>query len=674
MILLKNKIKVSVFLCMIVSFLGYSQQEKTIKRYYVKFVSEDAAPKFVKENGQIRYVGDDKEEEAFFVNYDIHNFEQAYPNSKRSNLRNSFFLETTSKDIAANLLKKFPEKYSAIDDITDFKIELLSTPYYPDDFVTSSVRIPTQMDVYDRSELEFINAPKAWGITESLNTSILIGISDAKIDDKDDEFDNGKVTFINYTFGNTVVDCEDIESVHGTGVAAIAAAEGDNNYGSTGVCYDCDLLATDYGYSNLLDLAINGAKVINMSWGYKSQLPPDLYTPLNNFTLDGQEIVNEIVYDYGVVLVAAAGNRNSFNSNGANLRYEYPASYDNVISVTGVNHWFDVNDYPADEDIYTPPNGQIYVSNIEDSVANLVDISQTEPRGVYSQYWAPNTTYMQTLNEEVDICSPGYQIMRYATQLYNCPTNSKYGSSTSQATPYVTGTIGLMLMVNECLTPNEVENVLKLTTKDIEVNPLNKDFIGYIGAGKLETGNAVEFVDEMQKYDGLAVIKNHTFYRYDFNLDKFNNDLLIENVQFTENTTVDFKANNSIELREGTTLEPGVNGYVILNTDATINDICVPTNTLNSTSSENTKGTLSEIESKLILYPNPTRDIVQLQLVGQDDKIASVQIYNIHGHLISEITSLKNNSLNISNFKKGIYLIKVQTINKSLFTEKVIKM
>ena len=57
----------------------------------------------------------------------------------------------------------------------------------------------------------------------------------------------------------------------------------------------------------------------------------------------------------------------------------------------------------------------------------------------------------------------------------------------------------------------------------------------------------------------------------------------------------------------------------------------------------------SEFASELILYPNPTRDIVQLQLVSQSDKIASVEIYNIHGHLISEVTALEINSLKESN-------------------------
>ena len=63
MILLKDKIKISVFIFMIMSLLGYAQQKNTVKRYYVKLTSEDVAPKFAKEGEKFTYIGDDKEEE-----------------------------------------------------------------------------------------------------------------------------------------------------------------------------------------------------------------------------------------------------------------------------------------------------------------------------------------------------------------------------------------------------------------------------------------------------------------------------------------------------------------------------------------------------------------------------------------------------------------------------------
>jgi hypothetical protein len=55
-----------------------------------------------------------------------------------------------------------------------------------------------------------------------------------------------------------------------------------------------------------------------------------------------------------------------------------------------------------------------------------------------------------------------------------------------------------MLSVNGCLYPNEVDNILKLTSKDVEQLSFNQIFQGQIGAGVLDAGDAVTFVNEMK--------------------------------------------------------------------------------------------------------------------------------------------------------------------------------
>jgi hypothetical protein len=142
------------------------------------------------------YIGNDEQERVFFSKYTIVDFIQVYPNSKRATLRNAFILSTTSDEIAADLLKTFPEKYIAIENIIEEKEVLNTTPYYPPDFATSAVRIPFNVNIYDRSELLYIDAPKAWGITELLTNSVTIGISDAKVDDLSPDL-AGKISFIN---------------------------------------------------------------------------------------------------------------------------------------------------------------------------------------------------------------------------------------------------------------------------------------------------------------------------------------------------------------------------------------------------------------------------------------------------------------------------------------------
>ncbi|PTX62195.1 putative secreted protein (Por secretion system target) [Kordia periserrulae] len=683
--------KIILYLFFVVYMLSgsYIHAQKT---YYVKTINEAAAPEFEKQGNYMEYIGTDTDEEDLFSKYTIDEFYQAYPTSNRTTLRNAFIMVTTSTEIVDDMLTTFPGIYTSIEDITDKLPELSYTPHYPGDYVVNATRTQNDTLVFDRKDLEYIDAPKAWGITDSINKVITIGISDAKVDDQSPEL-SGKVSYINPYGATFPVDCNIGSRTHGTGVSVIAAAKGDNNFITTGVCYDCDLIATNWSwpntYPNLLLLAQNGAKVINMSWGLSTNVPPSQYSASSPYCSDQQECINEIVEDYGVVLVAAAGNFTSFDSNGLDLRYSYPASYDNVISVSGVNHWYTINNYPnANDDLIFFPPDDYYLRFIEDSVAELVSVDYTDtinysdptnPRGVYSQYWEPDETYMHTLNEMVDICAPGYSIPRHKNFEYGCDLDDdlgKYASGTSLATPIVTGTIALMFKLNECLLPNEVESILKLTTKDIEVLPVNTFAEGYIGAGKLETGNAVEFVHEMQKSDGNAVIKDHVFYRYEFDLEKFNNDVSIENVTFKDDVVVNFVANNSISLKEGTHLVPNSNGSITLKADNTINDVCVPSS--RQVSQNNTQVFEKEDttqKDKLTVYPNPTKGIITLSFNSKTDNIHTAQLFTIQGNLVMQYENYnyqKTPVLDISELTSGIYLLKVSTSKNSLFTHKIV--
>ncbi|MCP4520385.1 MAG: S8 family serine peptidase [Cytophagales bacterium] len=118
---------------------------------------------------------------------------------------------------------------------------------------------------------------------------------------------------------------------HGTNVAGVAVAIGDNGKGITGTAYNCKFLpikaapdnnptAITHGYHGLLYAAEQGCQVINLSFG--SILTEDYFVIQN-------EIVNYAVFDLNSVVVAAAGNR-------GRQEYVYPASFENVLSVTSL--------------------------------------------------------------------------------------------------------------------------------------------------------------------------------------------------------------------------------------------------------------------------------------------------------------------------------------------------
>ena len=76
-------------------------------------------------------------------------------------------------------------------------------------------------------------------------------------------------------------------------------------------------------------------------------------------------------------------------------------------------------------------------------------------------------------------------------------------------------------------------------------------------------------------------------------------------------------------------------------------------------------------ESKTIFYPNPTNGLVHLKLKSGDLK--SLTVLDITGKILLEKTVLgSENTIDLSNFLSGIYLIKL-TADDTLFTGRIIK-
>ena len=187
-------------------------------------------------------------------------------------------------------------------------------------------------------------------------------------------------------------------------------------------------------YNNMMTASLNGAKVINCS--FKSAGCSYLQYE--------QDIINMVVAN-GSVIVAAAGNGNTFGSCGPEgMGYYYPASYDNVISVAGT---------------------------YQDS------------------YFYNNTHY--TFNDKVDLTAPAFNVM--STSLNNSYSSP---SGTSFAAPLTSGTIGLMLAVKNCLTPYEIEYILKKTAdnsvNNTQLHPENAPFVNISGAGRIDAYAALQ--------------------------------------------------------------------------------------------------------------------------------------------------------------------------------------
>ena len=261
-----------------------------------------------------------------------------------------------------------------------------------------------------------INAEKAWEITKG-SRNVVVGIVDTGIDGKHPDLaanlwvnpnpnQNGYVDDLHgYNFSGMVGGTPTDEHGHGTHVAGIVGAKGNNGIGVSGINWDVSLawMGTHAGGNSIsLSAAIeaiyyannHNIHVLNNSYG------GDEYS----------EIFRQAIADYNGLFVAAAGNDYGDND----IRPQYPASYNlpNVISVAST----DSSDFKSD----------------------------------FSNYGA----------KSVKIAAPGSGILStYPGDAY------REMSGTSMATPYVTGVAALIKAVDSGFTPAEIREMLIMSAR-----------------------------------------------------------------------------------------------------------------------------------------------------------------------------------------------------------------
>ena len=554
-------------------------------------------------------------------------------------------------------------------------------PYFPNDYVTIPVQSPSDYTTFDVNDYEYINTTKAWGISGGGDPSIIIGISDGKIEDEDIELD-GKVSFPNgdpYESLSPYATCN-LVATHGTGSAVTAAGKANNNYGTLGVCYDCSINGDDYNFPALLRLAESGAKVINASWTNSGgSLAPKDYIKSNTNRAANYNIIREIVEDYGAIIVASAGNSMQYDALGQPItQYNYPASFDEVISVSSVNHWYELDNHPLTPwTTCNPPDQALF--RIKDILVSGLIVSTDPPELI--TYTCPNGASgapgpmagpPHVINDQVDIVTPNYQVINYPKMVYGaCPgeSSSKYAWGTSHGAPLVSGTVGLMLSLDECLDYLEVDDILKLTSKSIETISYNSNYMGLAGAGAMQTGDAVSFVYQMNQTDGDAVIENQVFNRFVFDIQRIKNDLTINNVQFLNDNRSDFNAENSITITN-TYIKPNVNGSFYVGIEP------VPANPCNGGPSNRQQSTIIDKadarELNLEIYPNPTNDVITIE---SEENIISCEVYNILGKslLKQDFESNTQVEMNLDGLSKNMYFLSVTLENGQVITKKVLK-
>lgn len=220
---------------------------------------------------------------------------------------------------------------------------------------------------------------------------------------------------------------------HGTHVAGIAAAAANNSNGIAGIAWNSKIMAikvlNDNGIGTDGDIidgiryaADNGAKIINLSFGQLS-------------SSDSLDEAVQYAYNKGCIIVAAAGNDGVSN-------FEYPASFNNVISVAS-----------------TDKNNQ---------------------RSSFSNF-----------NNMVDVCAPGGDgEPSDRGDIYSCVPGNSYGyrNGTSMSVPLVSGLAALHLYKNPSWTNTQVVNQIINTADDL--GTAGRD--DYFGFGKINVARALD--------------------------------------------------------------------------------------------------------------------------------------------------------------------------------------
>ena len=326
--------------------------------------------------------------------------------------------------------------------------------------------------------LSKIRADSAWEkITESPHTVIAVIDSGIQIDHPDlknniwintkevagDGLDNDNNGFIDDIFGwdfvNNVPDPSpkftdgwtEAGVSHGTMVAGIIAAHGNNNIGVTGVTWRAKIMAlkalNDKGEGRVsdviraIDYAINnGADIINLSFS----------------SLNYSEGLQEAIYRAhaaGIMIVAAAGNEQASGSGySTDTTKIYPACYD----------------------------GRLIGENMVIGVAATDALDQ-------------KTRFSSYGFSCIDIAAPGISFFNTVTN-GNVPGADKYydgyWSGTSMAAPLVSATLALIQQTNPELSRRETVNILFASADNI--SRLNPEYLGQLGNGRLNTNRAVE--------------------------------------------------------------------------------------------------------------------------------------------------------------------------------------
>jgi serine protease len=302
---------------------------------------------------------------------------------------------------------------------------------------------PNDPDTASQYYLSIIHAYDAWDVAQG-DSNFVVGVTDTGTDldhpdlaagiaynyadpvnGVDDDADGYVDNFMGWDLGQNDND-PSIDIVHGSFVCGLAGAVTNNGTGIAAAGFKSRFLPIKISNNGVLTVAYDGivyaadhnCTVINCSWGSFGG---------GQF---GQDIIDYATINKNCLVVAASGNSNSEAP-------FFPASYNNVLSVTGTNN--------------------------------------TDTKWVNSSYGA-----------FVDVSAPGEGI--YSTIFDN---GYSFSSGTSFASPIVAGAAALVRTQFAFYTPGQIAEQLRATSDDIYSIAGNIPYLYKLGKGRINMYRAL---------------------------------------------------------------------------------------------------------------------------------------------------------------------------------------
>lgn len=361
-----------------------------------------------------------KEANTSFIRHETNDFKSVDLNTYRRVI--CIELEENSKENVLEVIKALEKRDDVLYAGPDYEI----STYYDD----STNNETNYLWGYDK-----INAEQAKLISTGYNNVVTVAVIDSGIDGTHPDLINVINSdlcrdFTQGVTGGVSVNPSTDDTSHGTHVAGIIAAQGNNNLGVQGVCNNISLVSlkaviNDKGYSSYAAEAINFANsenipIINFCLKWEMNNGRDLY----------DAALEEIIRNYNGLFICAAGNSNR-NCDGNKNGEVYPAKYmlPNMITVGAID---------SDSSRTTYSNyGKITVSLFAPG------------DGILSCY-------------PLSMCLDGSHDTLHYEEGYHIK------GGTSMAAPYVTGTAALLLSKYPNLNISQIKNTIIYNVEKVE--------------------------------------------------------------------------------------------------------------------------------------------------------------------------------------------------------------